>query len=321
MTPAEAFRSIHDELLDHIQEKVAVHFDVLRQRPVSFRFRGTTHRVARVVGHFRTNRDHPLNAYLIADSEGELYFLYFQFCEMPPSPPHPKGFWVLGFRIWHDRELMALYRRDRKMLINMTFKRVVDFHGHACPDLVIGGKFCEYAHSLLAKAGTPDRSLSIVAENSTSALDAIQVLLGATMGNQRLRIMDHGKHVYTLIATGADLALRFALKPQTFDDAEEYQRLAVSMAKNRLDMDDVVKFQYLLDHRVAFLLSRKPEELYTVQPVAPFPSHAETASIYRQCAACGEQVLSSHAVEYDRKVYCTPCFQRLKTDSRRYRWH
>ena len=321
MTPAEALRSIHDELLDHIQEKVAVHFDLLRQQPVSFCFKGTTHRVAHVVGRFRTGRDHPLNAYLIADTEGELYFLYFQFCEMPPSPPRPKGFWVLGFRIWHDHELMTWYREDRKMLVNMTFKRVVDFHGHICPDLVIGGKFCEYAHRLLSKAGTLDRSLSIVAENSTSALDAIQILLGATMGNQRLRIVDYGKHVYTLVVTGADLALRFSLRPQTFDDADEYHRLAVSIAEERPVMEEVVQFQHLLDHRVAFLLSRKPEELYTVQPVAPFPPHAEAAGIYRQCAACREQMLQSHAVEYDRKAYCTPCFQQLKTDGRRYRLH
>ena len=165
-------------------------------------------------------------------------------------------------------------------------------------------------------SGTLDRSLSIVAENSTSALDAIQVLLGATMGNQRLRIMDHGKHVYTLITTGADLALRFALKPQTFDGGDEYQRLADSMTKNRLDMENVVKFHHLLDNRVACLLSRKPEELYTVQPVAPFPPHTETAATYRQCVACGEQVQGSHAVENDRKVYCSPCFQRLKCGER-----
>jgi formylmethanofuran dehydrogenase subunit E len=44
---------------------------------------------------------------------------------------------------------------------------------------------------------------AIIAENSTSALDAIQIMLGATLGNQRLKVMDLGKHNYTVIPKSA----------------------------------------------------------------------------------------------------------------------
>jgi formylmethanofuran dehydrogenase subunit E len=60
------------------------------------------------------------------------------------------------------------------MLLNMAFKRVVDFHGHLCPDLVLGAKFCEYVKKILLTSGELTGGISIVAENCTSALDAIQ---------------------------------------------------------------------------------------------------------------------------------------------------
>jgi formylmethanofuran dehydrogenase subunit E-like metal-binding protein len=35
------------------------------------------------------------------------------------------------------------------MIVNMALKRIADFHGHVCPDLVLGSKFCEYIQKLL----------------------------------------------------------------------------------------------------------------------------------------------------------------------------
>lgn len=35
------------------------------------------------------------------------------------------------------------------MLIDIAFNRVVNFHGHMCPELILGGKVCEYTQKLL----------------------------------------------------------------------------------------------------------------------------------------------------------------------------
>ncbi|SDO35452.1 formylmethanofuran dehydrogenase subunit E family protein [Desulforhopalus singaporensis] len=72
------------------------------------------------------------------------------------------------------------------MLANIAFKRVVDFHGHVCPELALGSKFCEYVQHLLNENVLDDNSFSVLAENCTSALDAIQVLLGVTVGTSAL---------------------------------------------------------------------------------------------------------------------------------------
>ena len=114
-----------------------------------------------------------------------------------PGHAFSEGCWVLSFRVLSDRELMTLYREERQMVVNMAVKRVVDFHGHLCPELVIGMKACEYALQLLFQGKQPTERISVVAENCTSALDAFQVLLGVTVGNQALKVFDFGKHNYT----------------------------------------------------------------------------------------------------------------------------
>ena len=93
------------------------------------------------------------------------------------------------------------------MLLNMTLKRVVDFHGHLCPDLVIGRKFCQYVQKLISENESLGGGLSIIAENCTSALDSIQILLGASVGNQRLQILDFGKHNYTWLTRSTDAVI------------------------------------------------------------------------------------------------------------------
>lgn len=199
MDKAEALRSVRYDLVEYIQKKILVDFDNFRQAPVSFSFAGKAHSIGKVLGRFRTRKEHPLNAFLVHIEGGEIYFLYFHFCGLIQQRSIHEGYWVLCFRILGDHELMAFYREDRKMLLNMTLKRVVDFHGHLCPDLVIGGKFCEYVQKFITENGELVGGLSIIAENCTSALDSIQILLGATVGNQRLQGLDFGKHNYTLL--------------------------------------------------------------------------------------------------------------------------
>jgi hypothetical protein len=189
-----------------------VDFDNIRQIPAHFTYRKTRYDVKEIFARFRTHSMPHLNGYLLRADDGEGYFLYFQFFDRNRKSPFNMGFWVLSFRILSDKELMALYQEDRKMLVDIAFKRVADFHGHLCADLVIGGKLCTYVQTLLSSSGELDRGLTIIAENCTSALDAIQNMLGATIGNQRLQVMDFGKHNYTV--TGNHGRSGFRLSPR-----------------------------------------------------------------------------------------------------------
>jgi len=313
MEKAEALRSIAYDLVEYIQRKVKVDFDNVRQMPLSFAFAGKTHRVGEVLGRFKTRETSPANAFLVCSEGDEVYFLYFHPCVMNQHSPIHEGYWVLCFRILTDGELMSLYREDRKMLVHMTFKKVVDFHGHLCPDLVIGGKACQYVQKLLASKSGLDAGISIIAENCTSALDAIQIMLGATVGNQRLQVMDFGKHNYTFIGKNGQTGLKLSLRPQFYGDEEKYNGLEQKIINNQVILDDVVQFQELLDSRVKRLFSLSPEDLFDVESIEPRQKPTELASVYLTCCSCGEQVLKSRIIEYRGEIYCTPCFQQINT--------
>jgi formylmethanofuran dehydrogenase subunit E len=151
MNAAEALRSIRYDWLSYIQERVRVDFDNARQAPVHFTHRGQGRSVQDVLGRFRIRDERAFHGFLVEAEDEEVYFLYFHNTESKRGIK--EVYWVLCFRILSDRELMASYRDDRKMLVDMTVKQVVNFHGHLCPELAIGIKACEYARRLLFDGG------------------------------------------------------------------------------------------------------------------------------------------------------------------------
>ncbi len=321
MDKSEALRSIDYDLVEYIQKQVRVDFDNSDQRPVSFRFGGKTYAVGEVLGRFRTQRGYPLNAYLMQVDKNEVFFIYFHYCGLDPLRSIHEGYWVLCFRILGDHEIMALYREERKVLLNMSLKRVVDFHGHLCPDLVLGCKLCEYARKLFAYGDEIGGGLSIIAENCTSALDAVQMMLGTTIGNQRMLIMDLGKHNYTILSKDSGAGFKLRLKKQQYGDEEIYHLLERKIATSQAILEDVVHFQKLLDGRVEHLLSLEPENIFAVSSVRNVQPPTEMPNVFITCCRCGEQVLKSRKIDYQGKTYCIPCFQQIQTSCPYQRMH
>ena len=141
MDTEEALRSIQYDLVEYIQKNVRVDFDNVLKIPVSFIQRGESHTVYEILVHTRLRSSLCTNGFLVKADNEEVYFLYFKELDDHTSSHLNKGFWVLSFRILSDREVMALYRQDRKMLVNsITLKKIIDFNGRLCPELVIGAK-------------------------------------------------------------------------------------------------------------------------------------------------------------------------------------
>ena len=313
MDRAEVLRSIRFELFEYIQKRVMVNFDNFRQMPVSFTFNGRTYRVGELIGRFKTADERPINAYLVQASE-EIFFLYFHYYSYDQRFPLHSGSWVLSFRIFNDNELMALYREDRKMLGNMALKRLVDFHGHLCPDLMIGTKLCEYVQGVLKSVDDPSGGIFIIAENSTSALDAIQVLLGATLGNQRLYILDFGKHNYSVYFKHDGKAIRLSMKPRGFGHEEEYEHLERKIRRNEATLDDVTKYQAFVDNRILQISGLSPELLFEIKEIEWNDPPVELASVYHRCSCCSEPVLEGRLIDQNGELYCIPCFTKINGD-------
>ena len=197
------------------------------------------------------------------------------------------------------------------MLVNMELKRVVDFHGHLCPDLVIGCKAYEFALKILSKKEKPDGGLIVIAENTTSALDAIQRLSGCTLGNQRLKIHDFGKHKYTFLNSRTGLGVVISLKEQDFKDAPRYLELEEKATKGEATVEDIAHFRRVLDDRVKLLLSLGYDELFNAKMTTRKPPRTETFASLVQCHRCGDPVLETRLINIDGLFLCKQCSSGL----------
>ena len=311
MDNMEALRSIRYDLIEYLQEKVRVDFDNKSQAPISFSLRGTTHTVKEILGRYRTREQDPVNAFLVKVRGGTAFYLYFHYCDTEQTRAVREGYWVLSFRILRDHEIMALYREDRKMIPSRTLRRIVGFHGHLCPDLVIGCKLCEYVRASLSSSEKFGPGISIIAENCTSALDAVQFLLGATLGNQRLQVMDFGKHNYVLLSNNAQTFYKFSLRQPQYADGDLYDVLGQKIMNHEVMLEEMVQFQELSDGRVKKLLALSPQELFEVEGIENYQLPVKKASVYLACEKCGHPILKCRRMDFQNKTCCIPCSRRI----------
>jgi len=313
MDRIEAIRAIEFDQLEYIQTKIRVDFDNHKQEPIRLFFQGRNYDVENVLFRFRTISEAPPNGYLVQVTGHSVFCVYSQLLTINRQHFMEPGFWVLSFRIQNDDELLSWYQEDRKMLGNISLKRAVNFHGHICPELAIGGKFCEFVQSLFNSGGLATSGFSVISENTTSALDAIQVLLGTTVGNQRLLVMDFGKHNYTLLSHSLRCGWRLKQRTLHYEDQASYVEYEQKIRANEATMEEVLAFQKLLDRRVQHILTLPPEMLFSIEEIQHDRPLTESTSLYIQCDRCGEQVLASRSIQKDDETLCLPCLQ-LDTD-------
>jgi formylmethanofuran dehydrogenase subunit E len=71
------------------------------------------------------------------------------------------------------------------------------FHGHCCPGLAIGVRAAELALDEVGRAD--DEDIVAIVETDMCAIDAIQYLVGCTLGKGNLIYRDYGKNAFTFI--------------------------------------------------------------------------------------------------------------------------
>ena len=77
------------------------------------------------------------------------------------------------------------------------WKKAVEFHGHECPGLAIGVKACEAAMVKLGINKTEDEDIVCVTENDACGVDAIQSILGCSIGKGNLIYRGTGKQAFS----------------------------------------------------------------------------------------------------------------------------
>lgn len=163
------------------------------------------------------------------------------------------------------------------------WEQCAEFHGHVCGGLTIGYKASLYAMELLELDFSHDEEVVCISENDACGVDAVQVLLGCSIGKGNLLFHMRGKQAFSFFNRKTGKSVRLVLKDRpSFASKEE---------------------------SFAYLQEREPEELFDVkQPVCQIP---ERARLFRSfpCDCCGETTAEHMMRLQDGKKLCLDCFK------------
>lgn len=127
------------------------------------------------------------------------------------------------------------------------WEKCVAFHGHECGGLTIGYKAAMLAIDVLKLAQNNDKGLSCIsndeeivciAENDACGVDAIQVILGCSIGKGNLLFHIRGKSAYSFYnrKTGESVRLVLKKRPEGMTREDSFAYYQNSEAKDMFDV-------------------------------------------------------------------------------------
>lgn len=163
-----------------------------------------------------------------------------------------------------------------------TWSDCVAFHGHECGGLTIGYKAALYATQLLKLEFSEDEQVVCIAENDACGIDAIQVMLGCSLGKGNLLFHIRGKSAYSFYNRRTGESVRLVLRPRPAMSKEE---------------------------SFAYYQSCRPEEMFEVKPATiALPEKARLFTSY-VCDCCGEVTGANWIRLSGEQKLCLDCYQ------------
>ncbi|SDL76138.1 FmdE family protein [Romboutsia lituseburensis] len=167
-----------------------------------------------------------------------------------------------------------------------TWEEVIKFHGHECPGLAIGYAVSKAAKEYLELDFSQDEEIVCVSENDACGLDAIQVMLGCTVGKGNLLIRLRGKSVYHFYNRKNNKSVRMCLKPKNNDlSREEYKNYLIN--SNPMELFDFSESNVELPEKARIFLSEV-------------------------CEICGEKSSEQFTRLQEGKKVCLDCYSDYK---------
>ena len=162
------------------------------------------------------------------------------------------------------------------------WEKAVAFHGHACGGLTIGYRAALYAIELLDLTFSKDEQVVCISENDTCSVDAIQVILGCSIGKGNLLFHMRGKQAFSFYNRKNGKSLRLVLKPKP----------------REMTRDE--SFQYYQ--------SCAPEEMFDIKETTiRLPGQARLFDSY-VCECCGESTGANWIRLMGGKKVCLDCY-------------
>ena len=168
---------------------------------------------------------------------------------------------------------------DKKAL----WEKAAAFHGHVCPGLTIGYRAALYAIDLLELTFSDDEQVVCISENDACGCDAIQVILGCSIGKGNLLFHMTGKQAFSFYNRKTGKSVRLVLnKP-----IEEMTR----------------------EQTFNYYHECKQEDMFTVKETTiELPEQARIFDSYK-CECCGETAGANWIRISDGKKLCIDCYK------------
>jgi formylmethanofuran dehydrogenase subunit E len=167
---------------------------------------------------------------------------------------------------------------DKKVL----WEKSVVFHGHECPGLTIGYRAALYAIELLELTFSDDEQVVCISENDACGVDAIQVILGCSVGKGNLLFHLAGKQAFSFYNRKTGKSVRLVLK-------------------KKQDMDRQQSFEHYHSCSADEMFEAKET---TIQA----PEHARIFNSY-VCESCGETTGANWIRLSGDKKLCVDCYK------------
>ena len=168
------------------------------------------------------------------------------------------------------------------MIQNELWKKCVEFHGHECGGLAIGYNVAMYAMKLLNLKRSDDEEVVCISECDACSVDAIQVVLGCSVGKGNLLFHLTGKFAFSFYERKSNRSVRLVL--DVHDDGmthEESRELYMNCSM---------------------------EKMFAVKETKiAIPEHARILDCF-VCEACGETVAENYVHIQNGKKLCVDCY-------------
>lgn len=178
-----------------------------------------------------------------------------------------------------------------KRMSKIMWNRCREFHGHECGGLTIGYKAALYAIKLLeireetdGSGGlSQDEEIVCISENDACGVDAIQVILGCSVGKGNLLFHMRGKQAFSFYNRSNGRSVRLVLRPKPEGMTKE--------------------------ESFAYYQGMEPEDMFDVKTASI--ALPEKARIFRSavCSCCGETASENMMRSCDGKLVCLDCYE------------
>lgn len=187
----------------------------------------------------------------------------------------------------------------------------IAFHGHSCPGLSIGIRAAELA---LRELDNPkDTEIVAVVETDMCGVDALQFLLGTTMGKGNLIHRDHGKMAFSFFRRETGQGFRAMLNPEARGGMDEEMAELMKKSGNGTATDaDKQRMGELRSSLQQRFMALPLEEMFLVTPVEPGAPRPPKILQSLTCEHCGEKTMESRTRRFAGQTLCIPCFGQVE---------